>query len=462
MKSKLFGTDGIRSKFGEMPLTTGTIKLIGYAFAKIMFNNNSGHIYISHDGRESCDSIENDLISGISYQGSSYTLLGLLPTPALSASMHQLKKKGTCAIQITASHNEYRDNGLKFFDHRGNKINDALQDQIENIVYSESSDIKTIKKNNTIDEDFKAIYVNFIREYYFTKLSNFLPINQKLNILVDCANGAFSKIIDHIFNDQNLNIIPINNEPDGKNINYKCGATNPEQISDFINFFNSQKAKSSKEKSEILKLDLGVAIDGDGDRAIFVDEYGNIIDGDDILFLLATNDINNSKKVVGTLMTNYGIRQAYQDMGIDFLETDVGDMNVIKKMQEFDCSYGGESSGHLIFNDFEDLFYGDSMITLINVIKLLLNSKKSLYNLHHHIKKIPSELINIKVSNKSTFLSNEKNMNIISYVKNEIGSNGRLLVRPSGTENVVRFLIEHRELREINVLKSYIYDNIEN
>ena len=461
MTSKLFGTDGIRSKFGIKPLTTDCIKLIGYAFAKSMFNNNSGHVYISHDGRESCNSIESDLISGILCQGSSYTLLGLLPTPALSATMHQMKKKDTCAIQITASHNQYHDNGLKFFDHCGNKINDSIQHKIENIVYSESFDIKSVKKHNNIDNQFNEIYVSFIRDYFSSKLSNFLPLNQRLNILVDCANGAFSKIIDCIFDNQNLNIIPINSDPDGKNINLDCGATNPKQISDFINFFNSQKAKSSKDNSEILKIDLGIAIDGDGDRAIFVDDQGNILDGDDIIYLLAINNTKNTKRVVGTIMTNYGIRKAYKDMGIDFIETDVGDMNVVNKMRECDCSFGGESSGHIIFNDFEDFYYGDSMITLINVIKLLLSSKKSLFEHYQHVNKMPSELINIKVSDKVTFLSNEKNMNIISYIKEQIGSNGRLFVRPSGTENVIRFLVEHRDIREINVLKSYLYDNIE-
>ena len=461
MTSKLFGTDGIRSKFGIEPLTAGFIKLIGYAFAKSMFNNKSGHVYISHDGRESCDSIENDLVSGISCQGSSYTLLGLLPTPALSAIMYQMKKKDTCAIQITASHNQYHDNGLKFFDHCGNKINDTIQHQIENTVYSESFDIKSVKKHNNIDNEFSDIYVSFIRDYFSSKLSNFLPLNQRLNILVDCANGAFSKIINCIFDNQNLNIIPINSEPDGKNINLNCGATNPKQISDFIDFFNSQKVRSSKDKSEILKIDLGIAIDGDGDRAIFVDDQGNILDGDDIIYLLAINNMKSTKKVVGTLMTNYGIRKAYEDVGINFIETDVGDMNVVNKMRECDCSFGGESSGHIIFNDFKDFFYGDSMITLINVVKLLLSSKKSLFEHYQHINKIPSELININVNDKSSFLSNEKNINIISHIKEQIGSNGRLLVRPSGTENVIRFLVEHRDTREINVLKSYLYDNIE-
>ncbi len=461
MTSKLFGTDGIRSKFGIKPLTADFIKLIGYAFAKSMFSNNPGHVYISHDGRESCKSIESDLISGILCQGSSYTLLDLLPTPALSASMYQMKKKDTCAIQITASHNQYHDNGLKFFDHCGNKINNSIQRQMENIVYSEPFDIKSVKKHNNIDNEFSDIYVSFIRDYFSSKLSNFLPLNQRLNILVDCANGAFSKIIDCIFDNHNLNIIPINSEPDGKNINLNCGATNPKQISDFINFFNSQKAKSSRDNSEILKIDLGIAIDGDGDRAIFVDDQGNILDGDDIIYLLAINNIKNTREVVGTVMTNYGIRKAYEDVGINFIETDVGDMNVVNKMRECDCSFGGESSGHIIFNDFKDFFYGDSMITLINVIELLLSSKKSLFEHYQRVHKIPSELINIQVSNKSTFLSNEKNINIISYLKEQIGSNGRLLVRPSGTENIIRFLVEHRDRREINVLKSYLYDNIE-
>tara|TARA_B100001287_G_scaffold263784_1_gene254983 strand:- start:1142 stop:2530 length:1389 start_codon:yes stop_codon:yes gene_type:complete len=461
MTIKLFGTDGIRSKFGKKPLTTDILKLIGYAFAKSMFNNDSGHIYISHDGRESCSSIEGDLISGISFQGSSYTLLGLFPTPALSASMHQMKKKDTCAIQITASHNQYDDNGLKFFDYRGNKINDSIQRQIENIVYSESFDIKSIKRHNNIDKDFSDIYVSFIREYFSTKLSNSLPYNQKLNILVDCANGAFSEIIDCIFDNQYLNIIPINIKPDGKNINLNCGATNPKQISDFINFFNSQKVKSSKSKSETLKIDLGIAIDGDGDRAIFADDHGNILDGDDIIFLLATNNMKSTMRVVGTLMTNYGIRKAYEDAGIDFIETDVGDIHVANKMRECDCTLGGESSGHIIFNDFKDFFYGDSMITLINVVKLLLESKKSLSEHYQQVSKIPSELINIEVNDKSNFLTNEKNINVISYMKEQIGSNGRLLVRPSGTENLVRFLIEHKDTREINVLKIYLYANIE-
>ncbi len=468
---KLFGTDGIRGKFNESPINHDDLVKIGYAFAKSIFGDKSGKIFISNDGRDSSPIIESALSKGIHHQGSSVSHIGLYPTPALSIYLNSTYSSSElCAgIQITASHNPHYDNGVKFFDNHGYKINTNLEKNIESnySIFCEKIDIEKNELSTIDDPDFfNMSYINFIDEYFSLKMHDINPSYRKFNILVDCANGATSKVISKILKNDFINIIPIHNEPTGKNINKNCGATKTEKLKDFIFNFNDIKVKSSDydktRKEKELKIDLGVAFDGDGDRAIFISPHGQEVNGDDILYILAKfhKEHNNLKSVVGTQMTNYGIQELYKKNSIKFIETEVGDKYVLKEMIRSESMFGGESSGHILGRTNNGLYIGDGIITLIHLLEVLFKQDKTIDQLKNEIISIPSKLFNTKVINKKKFLENELNVKIFSDLENMIGSNGRMLLRPSGTENLIRLLIEHKDVNQIEILYKYFYDNI--
>ncbi len=469
---KLFGTDGIRGKFDESPINHIQLVKIGHAFATSLFDNKVGQVYISHDGRESSSDIESALTIGIMHQGSEVISVGLFPTPALSICMNipGLAPRLHAGIQITASHNPYYDNGVKFFDKNGFKLGSRLEEKIENKYFSQKGKIQVNNQKNLktdCSENFNKYYINYINDYFLLKMKDVKAPKEKLNILVDCANGATSKVIEKILKDSFVNIIPIYNEPTGKNINNKCGATHTDSLKKFILDFNNIKAKSSDHGknhiSKDLKIDLGVALDGDGDRVIFISPCGKEINGDDTLFILALfhKIVNNSKgSIVGTKMTNYGIQSLYKKNNINFIETDIGDKHVLKEMIKSGSSFGGESSGHILVPVFDGLYVGDGIITLINLLEVILKQDKSIDDLKKEISSVPSKLFNIKVTDKKKFLEDKVNVSVFSDLEKMIGPLGRLLLRPSGTENLVRLLIEHEDVEKIEILSKYFYDNI--
>ena len=469
---KLFGTDGIRGKFNESPINHVQLVKIGYAFAKSLFNNQKGKIYISHDGRESASDIESALSTGIIYQGSEVISVGLLPTPALSICLNAQKlETELCAgIQITASHNPYHDNGVKFFDKNGFKVDSTLEQIIENNYFNQTEEIHVKdKKNSKSDsaEIFNKRYISYINDYFLLKIKGVKSPERKFNILVDCANGATSKIISEVLKDSFINIIPIYNEPSGKNINNNCGATHTDSLKKFIFDFNSINANSSDydktRKPKELKIDLGVAFDGDGDRAIFVSPSGKEINGDDTLYILALfhkkfNKTNNP--IVGTQMTNYGIQNLYKENKIEFIETEVGDKYVLKEMVKSGSSLGGESSGHILIPVANDFYVGDGIITLISLLEVIFKQDKTIDELKEEIISAPSKLFNTKVIDKKIFLEDKVNAKVFLDLEKMVGANGRLLLRPSGTENLIRLLIEHEDAEKIEILSKYFYDNI--
>ena len=468
---KLFGTDGIRGKFNEPPISFDELVKIGYSFVKSLFGNDQGKVLICNDGRESHKVIESALSIGIEQQGSKVIFIGLYPTPALSILLNSSPStSGLCAgVQITASHNPYYDNGLKFFDNNGYKINDHMQNLIEENYLSytheiEKKDYKDKEYNYT--DHFNKQYIDYIDDYFRLKMDGVDYPKEKFNILVDCANGATSEIITRIFRDSFIKIIPIHNEPSGKNINENCGATNTSIIKEFISDFNNIEVKSSDDNKnhtiKDLKINLGVAFDGDGDRAIFISPLGVELNGDDILYVLSLfhKKYNSLNSVVGTKMTNHGIQKLYKDNDIKFIETDVGDKNVLKEMIRTNSDFGGESSGHILVPVFNGLYVGDSIITLINLLEVIFKQKRTLDDLKKEIISIPSKLFNIKVQNKNNFLVDADNIKILDKLKKLIGDQGRLLLRPSGTENLIRLLIEHKDANQIEILYKYFYDNI--
>ena len=469
---KLFGTDGIRGKFNEPPINHIQLVKIGYAFAESLFGKEEGKVYISHDGRESSSDIESALSIGIMHQGSKVVAIGLLPTPALSIclNMQKLTEELCAGIQITASHNPYHDNGVKFFNKNGFKIDSILEEVIENNYFNQKEEIYA--KNQKVPksdyaEKFNKRYIDYINNYFLLKTKGIKAPKRKFNILVDCANGATSKIINEVLKDSFINIIPIYNEPSGKNINNNCGATHTDALKNFIFDFNSISANSSDyDKTRApkeLKIDLGVAFDGDGDRVIFVSPSGEEINGDDTLYILALfhkKFNNNNKSIVGTQMTNYGIQNLYKKNNIKFIETEVGDKHVLKEMIKLGSSFGGESSGHILIPVSNGFYIGDGIITLISLLEVIFKQDKTIDELKEEIISIPSKLFNTKVMDKKIFLEDKINTKVFLDLEKMIGSNGRLLLRPSGTENLIRLLIEHKDAEQIEILSKYFYDNI--
>ena len=457
---KLFGTDGIRGKVGEFPITPFDMRKIGYAIAKTMFKNSTGRVLISNDGRASAREIEYALRHGITEQGSTAYSIGLNSTPAVSYSLH-LSASNEIGIQITASHNSYQDNGIKVFNNNGSKITEQQEREIENIFKDPSQKLtmENIVKNDAGMNENKD-YNSDVRNYLKKKIAD--ENDLKLLIMIDCANGATSNHVKQIFNgtdvDGIIDIISIHDQPDGKNINEKCGATHIETLIKEIELHNKVNER---------KIDLGVAFDGDGDRAIFVTTNGDVVDGDEILYIFSKfrkKYKNYEGPVVGTLMTNYGIQSAYEALGINFHATNIGDKFVYNKMEEINAEIGGESSGHIITTDFIDIPIGDGIITLINLLEVLSKSKeKNLNDLKKITSKhiIPSKLINIPVSDKDKFMKDMINQKVFSELERKVINSGRVLIRASGTENLIRLLIEHQDLNEINKLEKYFCDNIQ-
>jgi len=425
----LFGTDGIRGRYGEYPLDDSTISNIGYAISRSFNDKTIKKIFIAHDGRESSNILCQKIIEGIfcdrEYQ---IIFLGLFPTPALTFILSQNSNLDAIGIEITASHNPYSDNGIKVFDKLGFKITFEQEAMIEKILGDQSHNVNKTEFDFLINNSARELYIKFISELIHSKNK----LSHKLRIAVDCANGAMSNIISEIQWPENISLTQFNHSPDGKNINHQCGAVHPEYLLNVI--------LESKDRQKSDYFDFGVCFDGDGDRAIIVSNSGNILDGDDLLYLFSFNSKENTK-VVGTVMTNYGIRKSLEKNGIDFLETDVGDKNVLQSIINNHALIGAESSGHIIHTNIAGIPIGDGLVTMIKFIHLLHDYDNNINVIYPSSLKIPSKLINIESMSPADFL--KKNQLIFSKVEKILENNGRILVRKSGTQPLIRVLIEH-------------------
>ena len=316
----LFGTDGIRGRYGEHPLDDSTIPNIGYAISRSFNDKTIKKIFIAHDGRESSNILCQKIIEGIFYDREYQIIyLGLFPTPALTFILSQNRNLDAIGIEITASHNPYSDNGIKVFDKLGFKIKFEQEAMIDKILRDQLHDVNKTDLDLLINNSARELYIKFISKLIHSKTM----LSHKLRIAVDCANGAMSNIISEVQWPENISLTLFNHSPDGKNINHQCGAVHPEYLLNII--------LESRDRQKSDYFDFGVCFDGDGDRAIIVSNSGNILDGDDLLYLFSFHSKEN-KKVVGTVMTNYGIRKNLEKNGIDFLETDVGDKNVLQSI----------------------------------------------------------------------------------------------------------------------------------
>jgi len=432
---KLFGTDGIRSKVGKEPMTPDMCLKIAKSTGHILLKKNSiNRVIISKDTRLSGYIFEPVISSGFSSIGFEVLLVGPLPTPALAMLTGTLR--ASLGVMISASHNTYEDNGLKIFDNNGYKISKNLENKIESFVLN-NENYEKINNENIITgktkrlEDAAGRYTESIKKT-FTKNKTL----KGLRIVIDCANGANYKVAPETLWELGCEIIVIENNPNGMNINKNCGSVNPQIMS-----------KKVLEEG----ADIGISFDGDGDRLIISDEKGNIIDGDKIIALLASEFLKKNKlrnnKVVTTLMSNMGFEEYIKSLGLELIRTDVGDRNVINKMLEINSNIGGEQSGHIILSDHSKT--GDGLLSAVQVLDILTsNGKKAseLFNLYDPIPQIQKNVV-VKEKNKS-YYDNKKLQNFINnYNKNY--KDIRLLIRPSGTEPIIRILIEGKNISQL-------------
>ena len=431
---KIFGTDGIRCIVNPEPLTAETTlkisKTVGYLL-KSNKNKNS-RVIICKDTRLSGYLYEPLITAGFISMGMEVILVGPLPTPAVPHLMQTLR--ADIGVMITASHNTYEYNGIKFFNVDGFKISSKLEREIENIVLNKKKYSKILNsKNNTGKairlEDASGRYSEFLK----STLDKTVKI-KKLKIVLDCGNGATYEIAPNIFWELGHNVISINNKPNGKNINYNCGAVNVGAL-----------CKKVVEE----KADVGFAFDGDGDRLIVVDDKGNEIDGDKIIALFAKHLINKTKSkypVITTVMSNIGLENfLLNDYGIKLKRSIVGDINVIEEMKKNKSILGGEQSGHIILSKFSKT--GDGILAALKITEIVSITKKStssIFDLYDNFPQIKVNIFYNKISEK-----NKKNINNLNK-KNKVDKNMRILIRFSGTEPLIRLLVEGKNLKEVH------------
>ena len=439
MKKKYFGTDGIRARSNSEKLNGLTLMKLGMALGQYFKTGDHRHrVVIGKDTRLSGYMIEQAVTSGLLSMGMDVFLFGPIPTPAVA--MLTKSMRADLGIMITASHNKFEDNGLKIFDKDGNKLSDETELKIEELMNSSLE--KSLINSESIGrakrlEDANARYVEFLK--------NTFPKSQRLDglkIVIDCANGASYISAPLILWELGAEVIEIGNSPDGFNINENCGSTDTRLLS---------------EKVIEEKADIGIALDGDGDRIIISDENGHIVDGDQILGLLSLDLKNRGQllqnKVVGTSMTNKGLEKKFNDHGIELVRTDVGDRYVKERMIQENINIGGEQSGHIIMRDFTNT--GDGMVVALQILSVLISNKKNVSGLMKFFEPIPQKLINVQVHSRD-ILENEKTNNFFSQIKEKVADQGRIIVRMSGTEPLLRVMVECKTEKRLNEISDQV------
>jgi len=437
---KYFGTDGIR-RIANTELTPELVYKVAKAGAYVL-SKHTDHtplILIGRDTRISGTLIESAMVAGFLSYGANVKLLGVLPTPAVAYLTRKLK--ADASVVISASHNTFEFNGIKFFSNKGTKIPDSLEEEIEEIMDSGRIEELTAV-NDKIGTSEYALELEDEYVYFFRKL--FDEVIEKYNredfiVGIDTANGATYKVAEKVFKTLGINYKIINNNPNGININDNCGSTHLDNLKQFV-----------KENH----LSLGIAYDGDGDRCLAIDENGEEIDGDKLLAIISSNlrkhQRLNKDTVVATVMSNLGLNKYARDNGLELLQTKVGDRYVLEEMLKNGFNLGGEQSGHVILLDYNPT--GDGILTSLMLIKTILEENKNASELGSLVKKYPQTLVNAKVNSEKKY-DYEKDAEIkkaINELEKEFAGNGRVLIRPSGTEPLVRVMIEGEDQNYIS------------
>jgi len=427
--SRLFGTDGVRGTAGEYPLDHETVARLGAALVRSMGSATGLRFLAGRDTRESGEWIERELARGVRSEGGAITTAGVIPTPAIA---YVTRTMGFDAgFVISASHNPFHDNGIKIFSGRGEKFTESLEREIEAIIADPSWQVAgsadaAVSETNVVDAYIAHARLSFPEPHRLGKF----------RMAIDTANGATTPVAPRLFRELGYDVEILGAQPDGRNINLNCGSTHPEQL---------MKAVVDR------GCRMGVAFDGDGDRAIFVDAQGRIVDGDAVLLMcgrhMKAQDRLNGNAIVATVMSNIGLEIALRASGIELVRCAVGDKYVMEEMVNRGFSLGGEQSGHVIFS--EHLFTGDGIATALQVLRLMAETGRELGDLASQLVSYPQVLVNVRVREKQDLATVAPVARAMKDVERRLAGEGRLLVRYSGTEPLLRVMIEGRDQQEI-------------
>lgn len=419
---KYFGTDGVRGKVGSYPITPDFALKLGWAAGKVLASQGSKMVLIGKDTRISGYMLESALEAGLAAAGLSAAFTGPMPTPAIAYLTRTFRAEA--GIVISASHNPYYDNGIKFFSAKGTKLLDEIEEAIEAMLEQSMDCVESAELG-------KASRINDAAGRYIEFCKGTFPAHLGLEgykIVVDCANGATYHIAPNVFRELGAEVIEIGTDPNGLNINEKCGATDVTAL---------------QAKVVETKADVGLAYDGDGDRIMMVDHLGNKVDGDQILFIIAREALRSGQLkggVVGTLMSNMSLEIALKMLGVPFLRANVGDRYVLEKMVENDWTLGGENSGHIIIADKNTT--GDGIVASLAVLAAMAQHKLSLNELASAVKLFPQVLINVRFAGGENPLESDAVKSVAAEVEKRLEGKGRILLRKSGTEPLIRVMVE--------------------
>ncbi|MBV5302495.1 MAG: phosphoglucosamine mutase [Methylococcales bacterium] len=439
MTKKYFGTDGIRGKVGVPPITPDFLLKLGWAAGQVFADGGHNFVLVGKDTRISGYMFESALEAGLTAAGVGTRLLGPMPTPAIAYLTRTLHAKA--GIVISASHNPYYDNGIKFFSSQGTKLSDEIERKIEmylDLPISTVESSKLGKAKRVVDAAGR--YIEFCKASVPSGLDF-----EGMKIVVDCANGATYQIAPHVFEELGAQVITIGVEPNGLNINEGYGATQPEKL---VQTVLANQA------------DLGVALDGDGDRVIMVDHKGEVVDGDELIYIIAKSRLRTGTltgPIVGTLMTNLGMEHALKTLNVPLLRANVGDRYVIEMLAEHKGMLGGENSGHIICLD--KTTTGDGIIAALQVIAEIQYTGQTLHELKSGMQKYPQVLINLKTAHKID-LNHEGIQRAVRAVELGLGNEGRVLLRASGTEPLIRIMVEGCDQVNVDKYANELADNV--
>lgn len=442
MSRKYFGTDGVRGRVGEHPITADWILRLGRAAGIVLAGNDKRGVVIGKDTRVSGYMFESALEAGLAAAGANVLLLGPMPTPAVAYLTRTLY---ACAgVVISASHNPFVDNGIKFFSADGEKLPDAVEAAIEEELDKPfvTVDAAHMGKAQRVD-DAAGRYIEFCK--------GTLPFGTLFNglrIALDCAHGATYRVAPAVLRELGAKVHVIGDRPDGMNINFQCGSTQPEAMQKHVVDSGA---------------DLGIALDGDGDRLVMADSDGNLIDGDELLYIIASARHAESKLeggVVGTVMTNIGLELALAEMGVPFVRTDVGDRHIHRELISKGWTLGGETSGHLLVLDRTST--GDGIVSALLVLELMVRSGKSLKELRTGMRKYPQTMINvpIRADAKQTLAESKRVQQAVQEIEAALDGKGRVILRPSGTEPLIRVTLEGPDQGRIDTLAQQLADTV--
>jgi phosphoglucosamine mutase len=440
MKRKYFGTDGVRGRVGEHPITADFILKMGWAAGKVLTKHAGGkknRVIIGKDTRVSGYMFESALEAGLIAAGVDVDLLGPMPTPAIAYLTRTFR--AAAGIVISASHNPVEDNGIKFFAADGFKLPDEVELEIEALI---DQPLVT----NDSDHLGKARRINDASGRYIEFCKGTLPLGFNLSgvkVALDCAHGATYNTAPRVFKELGASVVTIGNAPDGFNINRDCGSTHMQALQELV---------------ESEQADVGIALDGDGDRVLFVDGSGEIVDGDELLFIIAQHrhSLGGCEGVVGTQMSNLGLELALGDMDIPFVRSKVGDRYVVEALKANQWILGGESSGHILCGELNTT--GDGIVSALQVMRALIESGKSLAELKAGMSKFPQTMINVRLPKKIDISNNSQVNSAVAEAESQLAGRGRVLLRPSGTEPVIRVMVEGEDSQLVNVLVKQIAD----